>query len=71
MGIISNESVTKTYEINELQLIQLIASDLKVPADEISISYKQVDVSNERFDKYSNYKVTGVIVTHKPNNFKK
>lgn len=66
MGIINNETVTKTYEINDNQLIQLIASDLNVPVDEISISYKQVDVSNERFDKFPIYKVSGVIVTHKP-----
>ncbi|MCK9576709.1 MAG: hypothetical protein WC979_02450 [Candidatus Pacearchaeota archaeon] len=66
MGIINGENVTKTYEIKKKQLAELIAADLKVPVNEITIEFVQCDVSNDRFERNPRYEVTAIKVIHKP-----
>ncbi len=67
MGIIKNApDVVKTYQISIDQLKQLIANDLGVPANEISVSPVERDESSD-MDRYRNMVFDGLKIIHKPN----
>lgn len=66
MGIIKdNPDVVKTYQISIEQLKQLIATDLNVPVNEISITSVDRDVSDP-MDRYPCMVFDGLKVVHTP-----
>lgn len=65
MGIIDKDhKVTENYYISEEQIIELIAKDLGVPKEEISIRTREEDISTIQ-DRYPNMKFVGIEITRK------
>lgn len=69
MGILNQDAKATTieYKFDLDTMKKLIASDMKVPEDELTIEYVIRDQSSS-MDQYSNYVVTSIKVTHKPKN---
>lgn len=68
MGIINGSiSTVVTYEVTLGQLRDLIAKDLCVPSHELTVSFKQEHVGDDRIGPTS-LEVKKLIVTHKPSN---
>jgi len=66
LGIINdNPDVVKTYEVTLHQLKELVAKNLNVSPEEISIDDVKKDVSHP-MDNHSNYAFDGIKVTHTP-----
>jgi len=66
MGIINdNPDVVKTYQVTLDQLKELVAKDLNVLPEEISIDDVKKDISHP-MDSYSSYAFDGIKVTHTP-----
>jgi hypothetical protein len=50
-----------TYSIEEIK--NMICANLDVPQEAVTVTFIQTDVSDDRYDRYPTYKVTGVKVT--------
>ncbi len=66
MGVINKKAkTTNVYTITIQEIKELIAADLEIPVDEISISYIQKDTT-DHMDRYPSQKFDGINVTHRP-----
>lgn len=61
MGVLKSRKETYEFSLDEIK--KMIASDLEVPEEKVSVSYVQTDVSNDRMDRYPQYEVTSIKVT--------
>ncbi len=67
MSLIKQQSVTWTYDISLDTVRELIAKDLNVPADELTVNYVEGDVGpGDPMDRYPAPRgIVGVKVYHK------
>lgn len=56
MAILKSKLTTYEFSLDEIKA--LIANDLELPVEVISVEFVQQDMSNERFDTHPNYQVT-------------
>jgi len=52
-----------TYSFSIPEIKSMICRELQVPEAAVTVTYKQTDVSNDRYDRYPNYQVSGIEVT--------
>lgn len=61
MPVMSQKTTTYTFSLDELQ--KLIAADLKVPVDAVTVRYNLRDTSDDRFSASASYSVHDITVT--------
>jgi len=61
MPQLTAQTTEYTFSLGEIK--SMICRELKVPEAAVTVSYQQMDTSDDRFNRYPNYEVSNVKVT--------